>query len=711
MPNTPKSITSSFNAKLKPIKDMFKLYEGLGSKTWKETQKRTKLEKQRYKEQQKELKDSHKLRLTQIKEEVKADTAAHKNKVKGFKEQENLQTKQDRSSKRQRREEAEHLDGINRRLSRGPLGRAGNFLGRTAAFAGGGLAGLVVGAALRGYQNYTAYQQALGPTIGLGGRGGREAARAGRGKGGNLGFNIMERAQLIPAMARSTGVVSPRAMMQGMRATGMEAGEVAEIFGAIRQGGTQFAGTADVFGGKKDRTVQLKGQGSREFSKMIAAGMFSGLEKARLPEFMSGIAQLMKVQGTMAAGTVTGGDFAKLGAVFGRTGLEGMKGARGMELMSKLQQGILAPGGGESGMAFMRQAMGFGKPGGGASFYEAEKRREKGLSGENFGRVMGELKSQYGGGQDAALKMRELFGVSLKQAETLMKIYDSDKTMEEKEKEAQKVMEESKSLEQKSYEEMKKAGTNLTKQAALFDDSVKIGSETKGYIEGIEKAIMDLTKFLIKHIPDILAVLKIIARTAIIAYNKSVGWVFGKQIPMPDVLREPWEKIYGTEEEQTKSIQDYIQNVLGNTRNDAMAQTFARKELQAAIAGDTKSSTLDTLFKIGPQIEKLERNVALRPKFGTFKSDEEKELEEMRRVQGILEEAVAAEQDAAARKKFFKDLKEGGDKDAPPTELILDPYGKPMLISGTLDVKNGVGSKTQKVPVGNTKQREDSDGN
>jgi hypothetical protein len=483
------------------MRKAFKEFEKLQGKNWKAREKQVKQEK---KQQQQELRDQQKLFKTQEKqlkqlqrEKEKRDKRDEQSRAK----QRKFEDESDRRSKARSRRDKDHIDDVNRKMKQGPVGRMMGVLGRTAAFAGGGILGLVIGAALKGYQDYTQYQHSLAPSIGLGGRASQQASRSA--KGGNLGFNIMERAQLMPMMGRATGVISPRAMMTAMRSTGMDAGEVGSMFSAIRQGGTQFEGQGDIMNAQgKTETKQFKGQGRREFERIMAAGMASGIEKARLPEFFHGVTTLMQKQQEISAGQVGGGDFARIAALLGRSGQAGFQGQRGMNIMGKLQQGILQPGGGDAGRAFMQQAMGFGRPGGGTGFYEAEKEREKGLTSDNFTKVMDELQRQYGTGQDAALKMRELFGVSLTQAEELIKI---SQTGNQDLQSVDKIMEASKTLEEQSLEAMKKAGTNLARLAGKFDKSVTTGTKAAKLIEKIEDWQQKLVSMLMEHIPKISA--------------------------------------------------------------------------------------------------------------------------------------------------------------------------------------------------------------
>ena len=537
----PPNTSQSFKAGLTQLKKRFKEFEKLQQKQWKTRQKQMRVEKKYQREEVKKIRKVHKEKERAMRKEFRLKDQERRKQQRAEQKLQRARQKQQRNNQRSRAQEKRHVRGLNREMKRGPLGRAARGVGRAAAFAGGGLVGFAIGAAIRGYQDYTTANKAMGPMIGTGARSrdawrAKSRGRAGGGyRGGNLGFNVAERAALIPGMARATGATSPVAMMEAMRATGMGSGEVAGIFGALRQGGSTFTGREGKGAGN---------QGKREFKNIIAAGMASGLERGRLPEFFSGITNLMKTQQQMAAGDVGSGDLSKIAGMLGRTGQSGFQGQRGMNVMAKLQQGIMKPGGGEAGMAFMRQAMGFGKPGGDASFYEAEKAREKGLNSENFTKIMNELKTQYGTGEDAALKMRELFGVSLDQAETLIKVSDSNQSMEEKMKAVDEVMTESKSLEEQAAIQMKSAATNLKRIAGKFDESAARGASAAKAIEAVEDFQKKLWELMKKWVPIIAGgiqqlvslVMEIVNYIKNLGFSQGAGGQTGKEAAATDAV-------------------------------------------------------------------------------------------------------------------------------------------------------------------------------
>lgn len=391
----------------------------------------------------------------------------------------------------------------NKRMERqqggGQAGRPG-FLRRTAgalgaAVGGAGLLGLgfLISSARSGYERYLEYGRALGQTAGL--APGRQIRQGIRGAmGSRLGFSMTDTAAMVPAMARATGEVGPREMQQAQRSTGMETGEVADIFGTLRRAGFTFTGA-----GRGRQSA-----GGNEFKKLLAAGTASGLEKARFPEFAQGVKQIVDQQRGLFTGVVNVGDIAKQLAAWGRTGRPGMQGAAGANLFQQVTNAIRQPGGGEFGESFMLQAMGFGKPGGRTDFYAAEKRRES--AGRDPGVVMDvmkEFRAQFGRGEEAALAMREALGVSLEQAETLMQIYDSTEDAKAKQDQIAQIMKEAAPLEKQSLEAMKDVGHTVQRIATLTDRGIGIGAKVAPLIEKLEDWQYEALQFLMQIAQDV----------------------------------------------------------------------------------------------------------------------------------------------------------------------------------------------------------------
>lgn len=358
-------------------------------------------------------------------------------------------------------------------------GVTGAAVGTALVRAGMGLANFFIGGVQAGYQNYIQYGQAKGRTAGLGS--GKSINRGINGAmGSRLGFSKTDTASMVPVMARSTGETAPREMQQAMRATGSEAGEVGDVFSTIRRAGYDFQGAGK---GKQSN-------GGRQFQQLIAGGMASGLERARLPEYFQGVQKIAEEQRNISTGVIGISDIAKQLTMLGQSGRPGMQGSAGAGILQKFNGALQNPGGGEWGENFVRQAMGFGKPGGSTSFYDSEKMREQGISGpdgaKNIQRIMTEMRKQFGTGQEGNLALRSLTGTSLDQGEQLNKIYNSDASPTDKLAQIEQVMKSSDSLEKQSLDAMKGVGGTAERIATLTDRGIGLGGKYASEIEKME---------------------------------------------------------------------------------------------------------------------------------------------------------------------------------------------------------------------------------
>lgn len=373
------------------------------------------------------------------------------------------------------------VGGALKTMGGGLLGGAANIIGSVI----GGAVGFAIGGVKAAYEKYLTHQQALGSSIGMFSTAERNRGAYGSG-GARYGYNLAEVAKMLPVMGRATGTSNVTELMQANRATGMDIGDVAETFGMLRQaGGKRFTRGA---GGS---------QGAKEFTKLMSLGVQSGVEKARLPEYLAGLNKNVRSAAGLAAGDVNVSGMATELSLWGKiSGKSGFQGARGSALFGQVMQGILKPGGGEFGEALMNQAFGFGKPGGTASFYEAQKAREAAASGDVGGvrKVMGEVGTQFGKGQEGALALRELLGVSLQQAEELQKIYDSDQSFEQKEEEMKKIMDGAKSLQEQANEMMGEQSESLQHLADQFDEGAVAGKDFAGFFRALDRSMLQSFK-------------------------------------------------------------------------------------------------------------------------------------------------------------------------------------------------------------------------
>jgi len=441
------------------------------------------------------------------------------------------------------------------------MGRAGMGIGKGiggAARAGIGLAG-AAGAAGLGFflsgimQNYQTYLQvgaAKGQLTGMGMSSNRYAAALGKtGAGGAaLGYTPTETYGHARAVGRATGNIGAvyRAQQFARAGGGMDVGEATGIMGQLRQGGTTFQTGTDPYGRKKE------GSGVKALEKLMAAGMATGIEKARLPEYLQGIGSLIEAQGGRQAGVVDVDAMAK--SVNMIMGLTGMTGKRGIAMANQMQQMITAPGGGEAGQALVMQSMGFGKPGGKATYYEAMKQQEKGISDpKNMMNLLKEVYTQYGsvgaGGkspanQEANLVLKEMSGINLNIWEKVGDMAKAGKSQKEIDKEIEKMMKENGPIDKQALDETKKGFSDTIEYLAQIQEwQRKMGEEFAPQIkklEELQRAAMDvLVAFIKDNIPAITRLLEDIREAIKYMMPKDTKEEFEKYLNLKSVnLRE-----------------------------------------------------------------------------------------------------------------------------------------------------------------------------
>lgn len=380
-------------------------------------------------EQDRKDRNAKRAERERIREEKAKQTAANKE------ERDRKKAEADR-----KKEEAERKRGFmqsfGRRLGFGGGGerrKVSEVLGDAAGGAVVGLGGMGLQAITRllsmpfqaigqQYQAYEQYGKSLGGIAGYAGAGisKEEVDQLRKGAGKQLGFTPDEVISAISQVSRATGSNTGTSTALGLsKLTGMGTGEVANIYGTLRQ-----AGNKDFSEG---------GAAYKQVTKAISLGVYTGLEKARMPEFLEGVTQLTATAAGREAGDVSSTPFARLLATLGATKVSGMQGARGVAVAKALEEGFTAPGGGEEGQAMMLSAMGFGR---GASYYEAKKAMQRGTAGDpNFvKKAIQNVNRVYGGaGEESNLAIEAMLGgrLSLDQIEEVQKAMASGKSQKE----------------------------------------------------------------------------------------------------------------------------------------------------------------------------------------------------------------------------------------------------------------------------------------
>jgi len=367
------------------------------------------------------------------------------------------------------------------------------------------IGGFMLGGMQKAHGAYMQYGAARYGMTGLGSPAQLNQMRRTGASGVSLGFSPTQTAQMAPGVASATGNLGATGVAQQLALAGGfgpgRAGEAISYMGTMRQAGAQFGGAGNL----KDR--------QKDLSKTIALGMESGLEKARLPEFFSGVGSLVQSQFSTAAGDVDSGAIAKQLAMLGAGG-SGFQGARGAQVMGKLDSMIRQPGGGEAGQAMVLQSMGFGKPGGKSSYYGALKQQQQGIRDpENLKKVMNEVYGQFGvasaGGKDkrneeANMAMSTMSGLSLEQVEKLQDIKVSNLDNAEKQEKINKILEEAQPLEVQALKVSKEGFAGIQKHIAGMEARwIKLGSENADIFMKIEKYQMKALEYLVEWLPKI----------------------------------------------------------------------------------------------------------------------------------------------------------------------------------------------------------------
>lgn len=353
----------------------------------------------------------------------------------------------------------------------GVFKKLGGVAGAAALGAGGAAVGAVSSQIREGYGMYSQYRQAQGGLIGMGTT--MPGMYDARKRGLERGYGAIESMQQARAVAQATGQAGAVTSAQDIsRITGMDVGGATDFMGQLTRAGQGFGGKAGTGGNK-------------QLEKAIAAGFESGLDRARMPEFIQGVGKLVELQAGRQGGDVSAGGFSQMLAAMGMTKEAGMMGARGANVLSQLNEAMVRPGGGEHGQALMLQAYGFGKPGGDTNYYEALKRQETGASSvENVKALFAETESQYGGGQEQILALREMTGLSITQLEGLREGVDNldDGALK-------KAIDESKPVDEQALEQMKGMGDHLKRLVKLDDRLIDIGDKFHTDIEDLQDAV------------------------------------------------------------------------------------------------------------------------------------------------------------------------------------------------------------------------------
>jgi hypothetical protein len=393
-------------------------------------------------------------------------------------------------------EQAKKLSRLQTQSSK--LGAVAGAAGGIARGIGGGmlaggssLMGMVMGAAGNAVGAYSQYGMAQRGLIGTG-MTSKQLSRAG-GRGVGYGYQMAETAGQAVGIGRETGRgANVTTAQQFGFAGGMGVGEAGGIMGSLYKGGIEFGGR----GGKK------------ELAKILQAGVKSGLDQGKMPEFASSVAKMVEQQAARGVGAADASG-AAAGLSWLMQGLGTKSPDRALQVAQSLDAGIRTPGGGEAGNAMILQAFGFGKPGGTTDIYEATKRQQQGFFGgkgnqgvKNVQDVLSEFVSQYGeegvGGKTDSMKMANFMAskvlpLTLEQVEQLQEINNTTESQAEKDEKIKKILADAKPLEEKTKDAMTQGFDDVAKSiAAVNSQLITAGSKFWKVYKDVQKEMLDL---------------------------------------------------------------------------------------------------------------------------------------------------------------------------------------------------------------------------
>lgn len=365
----------------------------------------------------------------------------------------------------------------------------GNILANIA----GRIKGMLTGQMHEAYNARNAYGMAYSGLIGTTATPDQLKGKVNRGV--KLGYTPAETAQIAADVMKATGSISGTDTAQGLaRGYGMSTGDALGAMGSMTRLGQGFGGKGGV-------------QGYRQLERTMAAGMASGLDKARMPEFLQAVTSVSESVGSVVSGDVNVGGIASIMAALGSSGKSGLQGNRGASVLAAIDAGIKNPGGGEAGQALMLRAFGFGTPGGENDYYAAKKRQQQGIAGEgNIQALFAQTAKEYGNGEAQIMALSEMTGgLSYDILEQLREVNNSTLSSEEKQAKLNEVMEQTKPIEEQALHAMQKGfGDQVARTAELEARLVEMGDQIKDPMDKLADIVNHLVDSLFPVAVEIL---------------------------------------------------------------------------------------------------------------------------------------------------------------------------------------------------------------
>lgn len=502
----------------------------------------------------------------------------------------------------------------------GALKGIGGGLAMGGAAIGGALVSFITSQLTSGYAAYKQYGQAAGALTGMGGS--RAELRRAKNLGVDMGFGPVATAQQARQVGRQTGNIGAVTEAQRLsRSTGMDVSEAGGFMGSLARGGRGFKGAG--------------ASGKQDVIKTLAAGFESGLDRARMPEYMQGVSKLVEQQGAVTAGDVDPASINKILSAFGASGQSGLQGARGSSVLAKLDKAVKAPGGGEAGQATVLRALGFGQPGGETSYYEALKMQQRGITGKGGAQVLQKLfkqtKQEYGGGEQQALALNKLTDLTLDQVEAVREVIeDGGLSGKEKREKISKITEESKSIDEQIRDSLDEFGDIIEQQAKVQDHDVRIGEDISKEVHAMQDMFNTLMEDMMPAIKTALKTIVSILEDIFKGLRQFMGWEAKPEEKSVQNLRDVKKKFWRGD----ASLEEYQAHIYARQSMLEQQQSDMEEHYGGRLDDPNSSASMIALPEAKEKYKRIkerrsvekERLKKLRDRFGNFDTREEAEL-------------------------------------------------------------------------------------
>lgn len=379
---------------------------------------------------------------------------------------------------------------------------------------------------MEGYQKYVQFGRSLGRTVGQGSDASIDYNRAQQ-----LAFSEQDTIDQAYGAARQTGHLGAvRTAQETSRFYGGSVDEASGYMGALTRGGARF----DSSGG---------GQGRTQLFRMLRDATASGLDRSRVGEHLDAVAGAIESTGQSMAGDVSSSNISGLLALIGSTGRSGFQGARGMNVLSQIDQGFKSGGRDEFSDARQLAAYGFGVPGQDTDYYTARRRRDQGIFGgqgmegaQNLSSMLTHfLETNVGNRQAAIIDAQEsgLFGgLGIEQLEGLFDTFQrTGGDMNSMVAAIDDLRETQGSVEEQIRDNLQTGQAEVADRIAKLDNRlIELGRQVFPAITDIQNAVMDVQDTLL---PTAITILRQIAT----AVEALVNFFTPHQDPVSDTVR------------------------------------------------------------------------------------------------------------------------------------------------------------------------------